>query len=783
MKAVRSDNAQELKFTDLFQSKGIQSFHSCPETPQQNSVVERKHQHILNVARALMFQSHLPLEFWGDCVLTAVFLINRIPTPLLHNKSPFQILTSKVPDYRGLRVFGCLVYCSTSSKNRHKFQPRAKPCVMIGYPAGYKGYKLLDLETNNIHISRNVVFHEDIFPFASSDKDSALDFFSLMDHSKKIPDVVRTDSLNVKEPSQDSSSTSTQSSSEDTKRVTKPPSYLHDYYCNMTETNIPYPLASYLSYNQLSDGYKAYICSVSLFPEPSSFTQAKKFDEWIKAMNEELLALEANDTWEICSLPSGKHAIGCKWVYKVKLNADGTLERYKAWLVAKGYTQQEGIDFVETFSPVAKMTTVKTILAVAAAKSWSLTQLDISNAFLNGDLTEEIYMRLPLGYTPKDGVVLPPNPVCKLRKSLYGLKQASRQWFLKFSSTLMSLGFEKSYTDHTLFIRNINGKYIAVLVYVDDIIITANDDDEVTKLKTDLQQFFKLRDLGPLKYFLGLEIAHSSSGISVCQRKYTMELLEDAGLLDCKPSSIPMDPHVKLRSDGDEPLLEEPEAYRRLIGRLMYLTITRPDITFAINKLCQFTSAPRQSHLKAAHKVLHYLKGIIGLGLFYSTTNDLVLKAFTDADWGSCKDTRRSTSGFCMFLGDSMISWKSKKQDTVSCSSAESEYRAMSFAVKEVEWLVNLLAEFGCPQHQSVAFYCDSTAAIHIANNPVFHERTKHLERDCHKVRDKVIAGLIKTLHVRTMDQLADVFTKALHPGHFHSIISKMSLLSIYMPS
>lgn len=251
-------------------------------------------------------------------------------------------------------------------------------------------------------------------------------------------------------------------------------------------------------------------------------------------------------------------------------------------------------------------------------------------------------MTLPPGYTPKEGVILPPNPVCKLKKSLYGLKQASRQWFLKFRSTLLSLGFHQSYTDHTLFIRNVRGKYVAVLVYVDDIIIISNDDNEVATLKTDLQRFFKLRDLGPLKYFLGLEIARSSSGISICQRKYILELLEDTGLLACKPSNIPMDPRNTMCTDSDEHLLTEPDVYRRLIGRMMYLTITRPDITFAVNKLCQFTSAPRPSHFKATHKILHNLKGTIGLGLFFSSSSDLVLKAFTDADWGSCKDTRRS---------------------------------------------------------------------------------------------------------------------------------------------
>lgn len=241
---------------------------------------------------------------------------------------------------------------------------------------------------------------------------------------------------------------------------------------------------------------------------------------------------------------------------------------------------------------------------------------------------------------------------------------------LKFSSTLTSLGFQTSHADHTLFIRNVKGVYVAVLVYVDDIVIASNNDEAVEKLKNDLKQSFKLRDLGPLRYFLGLEIARASHGISICQRKYILELLDETCLLACKPSTIPMDPSIKLRADSKEPLLPDPGLYRRLVGKMMYLTITRPDITFAVNKLCQFSSAPTATHLKAAYKVFHYLKGTIGKGLFYSATSDLVLKIFTDADWGSCADTRRSTSGYCMFLGSSLISWKSKKQNTVSHSSA-----------------------------------------------------------------------------------------------------------------
>ena len=364
-------------------------------------------------------------------------------------------------------------------------------------------------------------------------------------------------------------STSVPASKVKSKRIQRPPGYLQDYYCNAVpdeKKDVRYPLAAYINYAQLSEEFTAYICAVNKYPEPATYHQAKKIQEWLDAMEIEIDALESTNTWSVCSLPAGKKPIGCKWVFKVKLNADGSLERYKARFVAKGYTQREGLDYGDTFSPVAKMTTVKTLLSVAAIKEWSLHQLDISNAFLNGDLKEEIYMSLPPGYSAKEGGVLPNNPVLKLQKSLYGLKQASRQWYLKFSSTLKKLGFKKSHADHTLLTRITGNSYIALLVYVDDIVIAGNNDGDIEELKKSFAHAFKLRDLGPLKYFLGLEIARTKEGISVYQRKYCLGLLEESGLLACRPSSIPMEPSLKLSNHTDEPALDSPEAYRRLVG-------------------------------------------------------------------------------------------------------------------------------------------------------------------------------------------------------------------------
>uniref|UniRef100_A0A2N9GTP1 Reverse transcriptase Ty1/copia-type domain-containing protein n=1 Tax=Fagus sylvatica TaxID=28930 RepID=A0A2N9GTP1_FAGSY len=411
------------------------------------------------------------------------------------------------------------------------------------------------------------------------------------------------------------------------------PSYLQDYHCNLASSlpshtsSISYPIESTLSYSHLSSPHKAYTLAISTPIEPKFYHEAISSPHWCEAMTKELAALEANHTWVLTSLPLGKHPIGCKWVYKIKFKSDGSIERYKARLVAKGYNQLEGIDYAETFSPVAKLVTVRCFIALAAAQGWSVTQLDVNNAFLHGDLDEEVYMALPPRFKSKGGTST--NLVCRLTKSLYGLKQASRQWFSKFSSTLIAIGFTQSKCDYSLFIKSEGSIFIGVLVYVDDILITSNNTASVKTLTEFLDQNFKLKDLGPAKYFLGLELARSKKGISLCQRKYALDILEDSGFLASKPVKFPMEQHLKLSKDQGT-LLTDPSVYRRLIGRLLYLTLTRPDISYSISCLSQFMAEPRLPHLHAAHRVLQYLKNSLGQGLFFPSDTTLQLKGFCD---------------------------------------------------------------------------------------------------------------------------------------------------------
>lgn len=803
VEVIRSDNAPELgqgPMKSLYLSKGILHQTSCSNTPQQNGVVERKHRHLLESARSLFFQSKIPAKYWSETVLCATYLINRSPLQTIQNDTPYFRLTGDQPSIEHLKVFGCLCYASTSVVNRNKFDPRARPCVFMGYSVSQKGYKLLDISSDVLFVSRDVTFHESHFPYhtysRTTDFPTAIYIPAMTSTHSSFSDTLPTDVLPSEQHTNspidftahsspgstinsDSSiiqdlsphlSTSTSDPSttisvplRKSSRISKPPTYLSSYKCNTVSTN-----SHWCNLVQVSSDYSK--CSIK---EPSTYNEAATQPLWIEAMSKEIQALHANHTWDLVTLPPGKKPIGSKWVYKVKLKSDGSLERCKARLVAKGYNQRYGIDYEETFSPVVKMATVRILLSLAANRNWELHQLDVNNAFLHGVLKEEVYMRVP------EGIHNPFNLVCLLRKSIYGLKQASREWHAKLVEELLCQGFVQSKNDYSLFIKRSNGLLCIAAVYVDDVILTGDNITAIHDLKAHLNDKFGIKDLGRLHYFFGIEVSHSSAGITLCQQKFANQLLRESGW-DFSTSNnkacttLPV--HLKLTNTDGE-LLTNPETYRSLVGKLNYLTNTRPDLSYTVQTLSQFMHAPRSSHWSALHHTLKYLAATVTQGILLHASDQLKLQAFSDADWASCVDTRRSVTGYILLFGQSPITWKSKKQSTISRSSAEAEYRAMASAAAEVTWVVRLLEELGVNHLKPVTLHCDNQSALYIAKNPVFHERTKHIELDCHFTRDKVLEGLLQLTYLPTRSQLGDVFTKVSPSPLFHSLLSKLGML------
>ena len=340
----------------------------------------------------------------------------------------------------------------------------------------------------------------------------------------------------------------------------------------------------------------------------------------------------------------------------------------------------------------------------------------------------------------------------------------------------MAYGFQQSKADYTLFTKHYDHDFLAVLVYVDDMILTASHSSLLTALKQYLHTQFHMKDLGALHYFLGLEITHSSTGIFMCQKKYAQDLLTEMHMLHSKSLQLPMGTHVKLTNYKGKKLAS-PDVFRRLIGKLIYLTITRPDIAFAVQVLSQFMHEPTEEHLAAAKHILRYLNGTQGLGILLSNHTNMSLTGFCDSDWGSCCDSRKSTTGFCIMLGTSPIAWKVKKQSVVARSSAEAEYRAMASTCCEIVWLLALLKDLGLSKLTPVLLYCDNQAALHISANPVFHERTKHIEVDCHYIRDQLQAHRIQPAYVSSHEQLADIFTKPLPVSQHQYLLSKLGVV------
>ncbi|RVW41005.1 Retrovirus-related Pol polyprotein from transposon TNT 1-94 [Vitis vinifera] len=779
VKILRSDNGKEYvsnSFQNYMSHNGILHQTSCVDTPSQNGVAERKNRHLLETARALMFQMKVPKQFWADAVSTACFLINRMPTVVLKGDIPYKAIHPQKSLFPlAPRIFGCTCYVRDTRPFVTKLDPKALQCVFLGYSRLQKGYRCFSPNLNKYLVSTDIVFSEDTSFFSSptssaSEEDeewlvyqvvnsrptvgqsSVVDSDASLAHSSPVvnippapakPPIVQMYSR--RPVTTDTCPAPAPSSSDPSSDLDLPISlWKGKRHCKSI-----YSIANFVSYDHLSSSSSVLVASIDSISVPKTVTEALNHPGWKNAMLEEIYALEDNHTWQLVDLPQGKKVVGCKWVFAVKVHPDGSVARLKARLVARGYAQTYGVDYSDTFSPVAKLNSVRLFISIAASQQWMIHQLDIKNAFLHGDLEEEVYLEQPPGFVAQGEY----GKVCRLKKALYGLKQSPRAWFGKFSKEIQAFGMNKSEKDHSVFYKKSAAGIILLVVYVNDIVITRNDHAGISDLKTFMHSKFHTKDLGELKYFLGIEVSRSKKRMFLSQRKYVLDLLKETGKIEAKPCTTPMVPNVQLMPDDGDPFYN-PERCRRVVGKLNYLTVTRPDIAYAVSVVSQFTFAPTIKHWAALEQILCYLKKAPGLGILYSSQGHTRIECFSDTDWAGSKFDRRSTTGYCVFFGGNLVAWKSKKQSVVSRSSAESEYRAMAQATCEIIWIHQLLCEVGMKCTMPAKLWCDNQAALHIAANPVYHERTKHIEVDCHFIREKIEENLVSTGYVKTGEQL-----------------------------
>lgn len=507
-----------------------------------------------------------------------------------------------------------------------------------------------------------------------------------------------------------------------------------------------------------------------------SIKEAKRrsdWPNWRKAIDDEYKSLIKNGTWSMCDLPSGRKSISCKWVFKIKYTSSGQVEKYKARLVARGFTQEKGFDYNHTYSPTAKLTTFRVLLAMALHFDYHIHQMDVKCAFLNGDLNEEIYMSQPEGF--HDGT----TKVCKLERSLYGLKQASRMWNERFHRFMEKIKFKRCLSDHCLYIRTNTEVACYVLLYVDDLLIVCSDVKTIGTIKQLLSSEFEMTDIGKADTFLGIHIERDESRntIAIGQAEYFRRMLQKFNMTDCKPISTPIESGLDLKKGDVNQNCDAP--YRELMGCLTYATLTtRPDLCAATNYFSRFQSCFDQDHFKHAKRIVRYINGTMTLKMVYKKQpNANPLIGFVDADWAGDKNDRKSTSGYVFKIFGNTVSWCSRKQPTVSLSSTEAEYIALANGICEEKWLRSLLGELNIDCRGATTIYEDNQSCIKVAEEPKEHKRMKHIDVKYNFIRESIASGEFELKYVPTGDQVADIMTKGLNRMAFEKHRLNLNLI------
>ena len=774
-KVLHSDRGGEFlsnEFTNYLQSEGTERQLTVHDTPEHNGVAERTHRTIFEMVRACMTGTGLPKWLWGEAHQYAVYIFNRTPRASIRFKTPYELHFGNTPDLSHLRPWGALCYAKVAALD--KLADRAEEAHYLGPDSTSNGLRIYWPKRRVISIERNVVFSTR----ATSPIEGEYDIDLPRIDEKLAPSPSPPQSLPdiISEPIDPNIVTG--------KRVRKPSAKARLIMAGMGL------VSQEIEDEEMDEMYVvanlANVASELVTQDPRSMKEALAMpdaEKWKEAMKDEISRLEARDSWTYVYPPKSANVVGSRFVFARKRDANNQVTSYRARLVAQGFSQVEGVDYLydDTFAPVARMETSRALCALAASKDWEIGQMDVKSAYLYGrmDEGEDIYLRPPQGIQLGN---IKPGQVLKLQACLYGLKQAGRRWYKTFRGVMKKVGLTRSNFDHAVFFHLLpNGGLLAIFIHVDDMTLIAPTPTLMTQLKNNVKAEVECVDSGELSWMLGIEIKRDRTArtISFSQHAYIDQILARYHFSDLRPLTTPVDPHVSLDSSQcptspSEIDFMRDKPYREALGALMYASVaTRPDITFAISTLARFSQNPGPTHWTALKRVFAYLKGMRDFWLTLGGRESKLI-GYSDAD-GMSQESRRPISGYTYLIGGS-ISWSSKRQDIVTLSTTEAEYVALTHAAKEAIWLQNLLGEL-FPTGKSpspITINCDNQGAIALSKDDRFHARTKHIDIRFHFIRNSVETGLIQVQYCPTDDMVADILTKGLphvKTKHFASLM------------
>ncbi|KAH9737203.1 Integrase catalytic domain-containing protein [Citrus sinensis] len=785
IKAVRSDRGGEYygrydetgrnpgPFAKFLQECGIEAQYTMPGTPEQNGIAERRNRTLLDMVRCMLSNSTLPDFLWGEALRTAAYILNQVPSKSVP-KTPYELWSGKRPSLRHFHVWGCRAEVRPYNPQLRKLDPKTISGHFIGYCIGSRGSRFYcPSHTTKIIESDRAIYFEDDHNGGSSEPRS----LTLREERVVLPiPSFPTSAMGL--PHIDDFSVD--------------PELHHNMEPMIVEddgTDVPLRRSERIRRPAISDDYVVYLqehdFDADSSSDPITFQEAISCSEsssWIHAMHDEMASMYHNGVWDLVELPDGCRPIGCKWVFKTKRDVRGQVERYKARLVAKGFSQREGIDYTETYSPVSTKDSFRIIMALVALFNLELHQMDVKTAFLNGSLSEDVYMVQPDGFVESGRE----NMVCKLKRSIYGLKQASRQWYLKFHDIVTSYGFQENAVDQCIYLRVSGSKYIILVLYVDDILLAANDTNLLLETKHMLSCSFDMKDLGEAHYVLGIEILRDRSRgiLGLSQKTYIDRVLKRFNLQSCAPGKAPISKGDKISksqcpdNDVDKARMQT-VPYASVVGSLMYAQVcTRPDIAFPVGVLGRYLSNPGFEHWKAAKKVLRYLRATKDFVLTYQQSDYLNIVGYSDADFAGCLEDKKSTSGYIFMMAGGAISWKSVKQTLIASSTMEAEYVACFEATRHALWMQNFITGLDCilAVPRPLKIYCDNSAAVSFSHNTGSSSRSKHIDIKYLFVREKIALSCVSVEYIPTELMLADPLTKALAPKVFREHVTHMGL-------